>query len=69
MCAAPGAACKTHNNVNLVHGQLDFFHLALDEGDLAFEAVDLDNFFCLVDDVAHVDANDKFRTGFGSEHG
>lgn len=46
------------DDVDLIEGQLDLLHLALEQGDLVAHAVGLDNLLGLVDDGGHVDSDD-----------
>lgn len=55
------------DDVHLGERKLNFLHLALDQGDLVREPVDLDNLTSLEDDGRHVDADDVLGTGLGGE--
>jgi hypothetical protein len=56
------------DDVNLGERQLDLLHLALQEGDLVGQAVDLDDLPGLDDDGGHVDADNVLCAGLGGEH-
>ena len=56
------------DNVNLGERQLDLLHLALQEGDLVRQTVDLNDLPGLDDDGGHVDTDNVLCAGLGGEH-
>ena len=56
------------DDVDLRERQLDLLHLALQEGDLVGQAVDLDDLASLDDDGGHVDTDNVLCAGLGGEH-
>jgi hypothetical protein len=54
-------------DVDLVEGEHDLLHLALQQRDLVRHAVGLDNLARLLDDGRHVDANDVLCAGLDGE--
>lgn len=55
------------DDVNLGEGKLDLLHLALDQGDLVGEAVDLDNLTSLEDDGGHVNTDNVLGAGLSGK--
>lgn len=55
------------DDVDLGEGDLNLLHLALDQGDLVLQAVDLDDLAGLENDGGHVDADNVLRAGLGGE--
>jgi hypothetical protein len=56
------------DDVNLGERQLDLLHLALQEGDLVGQTVDLDDLPGFDDDGGHVDTDNVLCAGLGGEH-
>jgi hypothetical protein len=56
------------DDVNLGERQLDLLHLALQEGDLVGQTVDLDDLPGLHNDGGHVDTDNVLCAGLGGEH-
>lgn len=55
------------DDVNLGEGELNLLHLALEQGDLIGQAVDLDDLTGLEDDGGHVDTDDMLGASLGGE--
>ena len=55
------------DDINLGEGKLDLLHLALDQGDLVREAVDLDDLAGLEDDGGHVNTDNVLGAGLGGK--
>lgn len=55
------------NDIDLGEGELDLLHLALDQGDLVGEAVDLDDLAGLEDDGGHVNTNNVLSASLGGK--